>query len=447
VRIVCSRPKADLESMWVPILPQHIWEHVSPQTASSSYAVKLPLVGSGPFQTVAFAKGGYLEMVRNPNYWGAKPAIDQIYFEMYQNANTMVNDLTKGRLDGAWGIPVAEFKQLESVKGIKSVAYPFYDWDYLEFNCYDKASSLGNPVLRDWRFRNALNYAIDKQRLCDLAYAGLAQLATTIISPNTWVNPDYHWQPPASQAYTFDLAKANQLLDQAGYRRGANGLRLYKGKPIVLRLQATTDYPGCQIEAKLITGWLQQLGLKITLSVIDPGTLTSDIYNYHGNTPAPNFDMVVWHWTGYYDPGQTLTCLTTPQIGSFDEPYWSNAQYDALNTAQSSTIDPQARKSVIWQMQQLMYQQTPWVVLTYPEDLEAYNTTRWTGWQQMFGGSGPAFNTEGFIGSYLNLRPKTATAGGGSSSTVLIVVVAAVVVVVAIVVVVLRRRRARAEVD
>ena len=448
VRIFCSRPKADLESMWVPIIPQHIWEHVSPTAAASSYAVKLPLVGSGPFQTVAFIKGSYLHMVRNPHYWGPKPAITDIYFEDYQNADTMVNDLTKGRIDGAWGIPVAEFRPLQSVKGIKAVAYSFYNWDYLEFNCYDKASSLGNPVLRDWRFRNALNYAIDKQHLCELAYDGLAQPATTDINPNTWVNPDYHWQPPASQAYTFNLAKANQLLTAAGYPL-KNGVRLNKqGKPIVLRLEATTDDPECQIEAKLIAGWLQQLGLKIKLSVIDEGALTSDVYNAHGSTWAPNFDLVVWDWTGYYDPGQTLTCLTTGEIGNLDEPYWSNAQYDALNTVQSSTLDPQARKNVIWQMQQIMYQQTPWLVTVYPDYLEAYNTTRWSGWQQMFGGSGPALNAEGFIGSYLNLRPKAATtAGGGSGTTVLIAAVAAVAVVVAIVVVVLRRRRLRTEED
>ena len=52
-------------------------------------------------------------------------------------------------------------------------------------------------------------------------------------------------------------------------------------------------------------------------------------------------------------------------------------------------------------MQQIMYQQTPWIVLAYPDYLEAYNTARWTGWQQMFDGSGPAFYAEGYIGSYL----------------------------------------------
>ena len=76
-----------------------------------------------------------------------------------------------------------------------------------------------------------------------------------------------------SQPYTFDLAKANQLLTAAGYPL-KNGVRLNKqGKPIVLRLEVPTDTPAEQIEAKLITGWLQQLGLKIKLSVVDSGAL------------------------------------------------------------------------------------------------------------------------------------------------------------------------------
>ena len=222
-------------------------------------------MGSGPFETVAFVKGSYVEMVRNPYWYGKKPAIDQIYFELYQDADTMVSDLKTGSIDAASGVPEAEFKALQSTPGFKSVAYNYYDWDYLEFNCYDKSSSLGNPVLRDWRFRNALNYAIDRPHLCAVAYSGLATPGTTIIPPHTFADPDYHWQPPADQLYTFDLAKAGQLLTQAGYPLNPSGVRLNKqGKPITLRLLTTTDFPEGQTEAKLIAGWLGQLGLKIS---------------------------------------------------------------------------------------------------------------------------------------------------------------------------------------
>ena len=302
-------------------------------------------------------------------------------------------------------------------------------------------------MLRDWHFRNALNYAIDRQKLCSIAYNGLATPGTTIIPPHTFFDPDYHWQPTAAQTYGFDPAKASQLLSAAGYPL-KGGVRLNKqGKPITLRLYSPTDSDANQVDARLIAGWLEKLGIKIRLSVVDDGALTSDIYNAHGNVWKPDFDLVVWDWTGYYDPGQTLSCLTTSEIGSLNEPFWSDRAYDALNPVQASTIDPQARQAAIWQMQQIMYEQSPWIVLAYPDYLEAYNTSRWTGWQQMFAGTGPAFYTEGFTGSYLTLRPRTAASGGGGSrSTVLIALgVAAAVVVVALVVFVLRRRGPQAE--
>ncbi len=155
VQFTCAHPMAVgfMETQSVPILPQHIWSHVSPQAATTSYGNKAPLIGSGPFQTVTIVKGSYIEMDRNPNYWGPKPAIDKIFFEVYQDAETMVTDLDAGRLDGAWGVPVAQFQQLKSARGLKAIAYPYYGLDDLEFNCYDKPTSMGNPVLRDWRFR------------------------------------------------------------------------------------------------------------------------------------------------------------------------------------------------------------------------------------------------------------------------------------------------------
>ena len=144
-------------------------------------------------------------------------------------------------------------------------------------------------------------------------------------------------------------------------------MRLNKqGKPIVLRLMAATDSPPQQVEAKLITGWLQQLGLTIKFSVIDSGALTSDMYNSHGSTWEPNFDLVVSNWVGFYDPGQTLNYLTTGQIGGLNEPCWSDAQYDRLAVEQASTLNLGQRKNLIWQMQQIMYQQTPWIVLSLP---------------------------------------------------------------------------------
>jgi peptide/nickel transport system substrate-binding protein len=362
----------------------------------------------------------------------------------------MVSDLKSNTIDGASGIPTAQFKPLQSTPGFKAIPYTFYNWDYLEFNCYEKPSSLGNPVLRDADFRHALNYAIDRDKLVAIAYQGLAKPGYTVIPPDTFFDPDYSWQPSATEAYTFDLAKAGQLLTDAGYPL-VDGKRVDKqGKQFTLRLWAATDDRSGQMEAKLITGWLDQLGLSIKMSFVDPGQLSASIYNSEKGVWRPDFDLVVWWWVGYYDAGITMNCFKTSQIGSLNEPCWSNAEYDALADEQAVTLDPTARQGKIWQLQQIMYDQTPWIVMTYPQLLQAVNTSRWTGWHQMFNGTGPAFNTMSYIGSFLDLKPKTATAqssSGGSSTGLIVAVVVAVLVVLGVVLLVVRRRRGAAEED
>jgi peptide/nickel transport system substrate-binding protein len=450
IRMVCSAPKANMDKANIPILPEHVWSHVDPKLAQSSYQVEYPLVGSGPFQVTTFKKGSYVELTRNPYYYGQTPTIDKVIFQMYQNADTMVTDLKNGGIDGAWGIPPAQFKALGSAPGIKAIAYVYYNWDYLEFNCYEKPSSLGNPILRDERFRHAINWAIDRDKLVALAYQGLSKPGYTVLPPDTYFDPDYSWTPSADQKYAFDLAKAGQELTDAGYPL-VDGKRVDKqGKPISLRLWAATDDRAGQMEAKLIAGWLDQLGLRINMTFVDPGQLSDSIYNSEKGVWKPDFDMVVWWWIGYFDAGNTMNCFTTRNIGNLNEPCWSDPQYDVLADKQAVTLDTTERQSIIQQLQQTMYEQTPWIVMTHPQQLEAVNTSRWTGWKQMFNGTGPAWNTEGYMGSYLNLKPKTATAqssSGGSSTGLIVAVVAAVVIVLAVVLIVLRRRRRLAEED
>jgi len=95
VRFDCTYPKADMlmAANALPILPEHMWSKVSPKDAARSFANKPPVLGSGPFQCVEFKKGAYVKMVANWSYWRGAPKIDELMFEFYTNADTMVWDL------------------------------------------------------------------------------------------------------------------------------------------------------------------------------------------------------------------------------------------------------------------------------------------------------------------------------------------------------------------
>jgi len=450
LKVICSQPKANmlLTQVYIYVLPEHLWSKIDPKAAANTFRNPPPIVGSGPFQTVEFKKDQYVKMVRNPSYWGSRPAVDEIIFQYYTNSDTMVQDLKSGAIDGAQVIPPAQFQTLASDPAIKAIPYPLYNWEYIDVNCYDSPDSLGNPVLRDVEFRRAIAWAIDRQKCADLGWGGNADPGYGIYPKQGWpATFDPYYEPTPEETIGFDLEKAKQLLDEAGYRdANGDGVRDYEGKPIKLRLWSRDISPESQIQGKLIAGWLRQIGLQIELTVVDEGALGDSIWNYKGDTYAPDYDLALWDFMGYIDPGDSAACFTTDQIENYNEMNWSNAEYDKLNTQQYETMDPQKRIEVLKRMQQIMYAEQPMIVLDYPSVLQAVNTAKWDGWAPYVSGS--VWDNMISRQSYLDLKPKVATAAttdqGSSPATIWIVVVAAAAVIIGIVVWLVRRGRGRA---
>ncbi len=448
VVIECDRPKADILAMWVPIIPEHIWSKFKTYDEATKFLNKPPIVGSGAFQVVEWQKGKFIRAVANKDYWGGTPKVDEVIFTVYKNQDTLAQDLKLGAIDLAINIPPAQVKPLQGESGLASEACSQKAFDYLSFNCY-KGPSLGNPVLRDVKFRQALNWAIDKQKMTDLAYQGYADPATSIFEKDFY-DPelDWHWQPPADVEYTFDTAKAKQLLADAGYKDtdGDGVLNDPKngGKNIKLRLWARNESPQSQTMGKLITGWWEGLGVDIVFSVEDNGVLLDGGYNYAGDTYKPDYDMYIWQWQpSGSDPGRRLGYFRTEQIENQNDACWSNKQYDALWQQQSEELDTAKRRDITYTMQEMLYQESPYIILTYPKTLQAWNTDKWEGWTRIPQNTGAIAFISDNVSNYYRVGPKaavTTTSKGGTSTTLIVGIVVAIVVVVAIVLLVLRRK-------
>jgi peptide/nickel transport system substrate-binding protein len=449
VEIVCTRPKANMTRLWLPIFPEHIWSKISPKDAGSGFQNLPPCIANGPYQVVEWKRNNYVRMVANKDFWLGPPTVDEVLFVTYQNADTMVEDFKSGGLDGIHQFPQAQYETLKNAPGITVEESVLYNWAYIAFNCYDSPDSKGHPVLRDPDFRKALEYAIDRQSIVQTAYYGLAVPGYTFMPPGNWTDPDYSWQPPDGVRRDFDPARANQLLDEAGYTDSdGDGTREYRGKDIVLRLWATTDDIEGQRAIKLIAGWFRDVGVEAKISVVDEGVYFDAIWDYDGDTFAPDFDVYAWAWgMGYYDPGQTLDCFTTAQIEGWNEMAWSNTEFDRLDEVQNTTLDQNERAELIKQMQQVMYEDCPVIVTTHPYKLNAYRTDVWQGWDVANYGKGPTFFGAVNPWSFYNLEPVTGAAGGRGTSSTLIVVIIVVAIAAAVVVFLLvqRSRRPRAQ--
>jgi peptide/nickel transport system substrate-binding protein len=442
VVITCSKPNGVLTALYVPILPEHVWSKV-PDSKVSTWS-NVPMVSSGPFQVTEVQSGKFVKLTRNPYYrdgFGTEPAVDVILFEMYQEQASLVDDYKVGNLDAAIELDPGFYRPLKTVPGSTIVAAPALGFHELGMNCYRSPKSHGNPLLLDVHVRQAIDYAIDKQPIATVAMDGLAPVGSSLLSP---VQEFYRWQVPADQQYTYDPAKARAILDTAGYKVGPGGIRTApNGKPLKFRLAAMTAYPMDVTAAKLISGYLKAVGIGTTVQAMDEGTFTNDNYT------NANDDLYVWNWNADIDPGYILSTFTTGQILNGSDSEYSNPSYDALYVKQSEAMDPAARKTIIDQMQSILYKDSPYAILWYNTSIQAFRTDKWSGYSSVPpGGHGAALRNM-LRTTYIDLKPVTAstTQSGGVSAGLIIGVVAAAVIVLVIVTIALRRRRPGVEID
>jgi peptide/nickel transport system substrate-binding protein len=452
VVFTCSKPKANMLGLWIPILPEHIWSKIDPAEVETKFQNPPPIIGSGPFQTVEWKKGEYVRMVANKEYWRGAPKVDEVIYQTYQNSDTMAQDLKTGAIQSGWNIPSAQFDPLNNEPDLESIRAVTIGFDQLGFNCADQQKfpkSTGHPVLQDPAFRTALQWAVDKDKIVSIGYSGNAAAADTILTRDFYPpDADFHLTP--EDPYTFDLEKAKAALDAAGYTDGdGNGIREYEGEDITLRLYARTESTESQNCGKLITGWFEEVGLDINYEVIDDGALGDKQYAYDGDEFAPDFDLFIWGWGGDVDPNFILSIMTTDSIESWSDCNWSNAEYDQLFLEQQTTIDVQERIAIVHRMQQIVYDESPYIPLVYPKDLLAANKGTWTGWVRANNDQGSWwYNTQ--PDTYLAVHPGSAAPAetdGGSSTGLIVGIVVAAVAVVLIVVLLLRRRAGRVETE
>jgi peptide/nickel transport system substrate-binding protein len=176
---------------------------------------------------------------------------------------------------------------------------------------------------------------------------------------------------------------------------------------------------------------------------MDDGVISDGIYNMKGSTFTPNYDMFLWGWGGDPDPNFIMSIFTTDQINSWSDCAWSNPQYDKLFLEQQTTVDPMKRADIVHQMEQIIYQQSPYIPTAYPESVEAYNYKDWEGWSSTPGKGGGVFFTSPVMASYMTVHPAVATKSSSSKSLLIGVIVAIIIVIAVVALVVTLRGRGK----
>ncbi len=374
-----DKPVATLPLLPIPIVPEHIWKNVS-ESQMKSYAAAptggKPVVGEGPFRLVSgTADGSTFKFEANPDYWGGAPHVDEVIFQFYKNDDSAIQALRTGEADFVEGITALEVKKLEGQPGITAHNGNSPGFDEIAFNSGSVSDSKGtkkigdpDPAVLDPKFRHALGYALNLPQLITKVYQGAGTPGTTIVPPNY---TKWHWEPPADQKMTFDLDKAGQLLDDAGYKLNSSGQRTEKDgtTPISLRLAARSDSPTSLNTMDYFEHWLSDLGIKSQVSTYSSSQLTNVIYK-------GDFDAFQWGWYVEPDPDSMLSYMTCAQRQHSSDSFYCNPAYDTLYNEQHVSTDPSQRVEQVKQMQQILYQDSPYLVTAYSSIGEAVRSDR-----------------------------------------------------------------------
>jgi peptide/nickel transport system substrate-binding protein len=422
VVMTVSKPSPIMESLAVPILPEHIWENVSEEDAlkwPNDPDVEGGAVGSGPFILTERKKNQYLRFTANTDYWAGSPKVKEIDFRIFTNQDSLAQALKRGEIDLASELDPGVFKSLQNVEGITTSNSIYSGWNYLVFNGGGALADGtpigdGNPVMKDRAFRDALSYAVDSETLVKRVLNGYGEPGTTVIPP---IYQTFHLDPP--DVRTFDLEKAGQLLTDAGYPLSADGKRLDKnGNPITLRLLSRSESQSSQQSVKFIQGWFQDLGLTINVDTVGEDPL----YEIAGQA---NFDMYEWGWVVEPDPNYQLSTFTCANrsykdggtiYGNLSDTFYCNPEYDKLFKEQSVETDREKRAAIVKQMQQMLYDDAVYVVTFYYDNLEAYRSDKFTNVQPQPVPDGSLIFQYGTF-TYRNVEPVTAAGQGGGTGS------------------------------
>jgi peptide/nickel transport system substrate-binding protein len=289
---------------------------------------------------------------RNDAYFGGAPKLAQLKFRIVPDEITRALELRKGTADFAFNslgadTVVALKKQpditVDETSGT-SVAY-------IGFN-------LSDPILAHREVRQALAYATDRASLVTYLLCGQARLAPSLLPPNHWA-----FEPNVRQ-YDYDPARSEKLLDAAGFRPDAQGIRLH------LTFKTSTDEGARTLSEVLANQW-KRVGIAVDLRPLEFATFYSDIT--HGS-----FQVSTLRWVGAStgDPDifdYVFDSKRVPPLGA-NRGHYQNAELDALLQKQRVEMDREKRKELLSQIQKIVAEDEPYVNLWYVDNIAVHRS-------------------------------------------------------------------------
>jgi peptide/nickel transport system substrate-binding protein len=353
----------------VPIVPQHLWSSVADPVKFTNTKP----VGTGPFTLDKFAPTQYV-LKKNSSYWQAdKIAPSAVKFPA-QSSNQSTNqlDVTSGKFDWSYNF-LPDVKQTFVAKDShNSYWFPPGGAIGLFLN-------LTKAPYNDANFRKGVSLALNRQTIADKAVNGYTGPASQsgLILPNLqqFLDPSL----PAKGVVTQSAADSTAAFTQAGYTK-SGGKLTKNGKAVSMKIEMPSNFSDWVAAAKEIKTQLGAAGISVSLDLPQYAQYEKDIQ-------AGSFDAAMGGFGGSGTPytdfnnglnSKYATALNTPTVNNFQR--YKNPDVDQALSDLAAATGADAQKQATYKLEQIMYAQTPVVLLYYGGSWGLFSTKNFTGW-------------------------------------------------------------------
>jgi peptide/nickel transport system substrate-binding protein len=373
-------PNIESRLIFLYILPEHIWKDHAEKAAEFE---NLEMIGTGPFKMKEYKPNEFIDLAANPDYHDSRAKVDEVIFQVFSSPDVLVQAIKTGQVDMINDLPTTSVEALKNAANVKVVVGAPFAPNLADIvinqvdpkNCptADGGVCSGHPALRDKQVRLALAHATDKKKLIDVVLNGYGTPGIALIPDGTG-----DWFNTSIKDFDYDIAAANKLLDDAGYKdKDGDGVRDMSdgSQPLKFRLNWPTSSIVAPRLAELLGEMWKQIGIALEPQAVEDDTLTAKC------CPTLDYDILLWGWVADPDPDTLLIIPVTDQIPTgYNETGYSNSRYDELYAQQGAELDHAKRVQMVWEMQQIVHDDAAYIIPFYYETIQAYRTDRFKGW-------------------------------------------------------------------
>ncbi|WMT41010.1 ABC transporter substrate-binding protein [Paenibacillus sp. D2_2] len=334
------------------ILPEHYYGVGYKQGSLDSVkALNNKPLGSGQYKLANYKPGQEIDLEANEDYFKGAPKVKNVIFKTTGNT-TQIAMLQSGETDMNENITVSEdnVEALKELGFIDSYILPNNGYGYIAFNH-------NLPKFQDQKVRQALTYGLNRDDIVELIYGQYAKVINIPESSVSWAYTD-----EGINHYDFDLDKAKQLLDEAGWTVGSDGIRVKNGEKFKINFSATADNPVVDALLPIMTQNYKELGIDLVSETLDFNAIMD-------KKTAGDFDMFFAAWGLTPDPDNTVYITK----GAQNDTGYSNAKVDQLMAEGKKELDIAKRKEIYKQMYQELNADLPNIFLYQRNNMTGVN--------------------------------------------------------------------------